>query len=91
MTLPLDIAKQLRADLSEATGELMWADKEVVKRLSRAVKADWDCEHFLGFIVVMSSIYAQAKKSEAMIMYNALHMKSLQALVMGLEVRDREE
>lgn len=91
MTLPPNIAKQLRADLSESTGELMWADKEVVRRLSRVVSVDWDSEHFVSFLLVMSSIWSQAKERDQMIMYNSLNMRSLQALVMGLEMRDRGE
>jgi len=91
MTLSPDIAKKLRADLSESTGELMWADKEIIKQLSRVVKVDWDPEDFMGFMIVMASIWSQAKEHDEMIMYNALHMKSLQALAMGLEMRDRKD
>ncbi len=91
MTLPPDIAKKLRADLSESSGEFMWADKEVIRRLSRAVKADWNFDHLLGFMVVMSSIWSQAKERDSMIMYNSLNMNSLRALVMGIGMRDMED
>jgi len=89
MTLSPDIAKKLRDDLSESTEQLMWADREVIKQLSRVIEVDWDPEDFMGFMIVMSSIWSQAKEHDEMIMYNALHMKSLQALALGLEMRDR--